>query len=264
MNDESTATVTQPLVDLIVAKGLDKIRCKDVAAAIYWVLCANKCASPAEAVQLVVAAKATVSDYPPLLAELEMAHRIVSFVFNDLLPIEKFGEIFSSWLCALLPEDEVSKIHRPWNITGVPDNRYSNEDFIPLEFSPNIASGKASQGMVHSRIPILFYYILHDSACITRCCNRMWQSRQVAKPPLKMACSYICHYVVHLISRPLDALAFHKRYRWCHASLITGSRAVPPIHDSSGMLPRVPPNESNYDLGTGICPFVCNVKSFRD
>jgi hypothetical protein len=155
LRDGSPAVITQPLVDRILAKGLDKIHCKHVAAAIFWILRANECDSPAQAELLLSGAKTVASNHLHLLAELDVATRIVDLVFRDLASTDNFGDIFASWLVSLMPLDEALKIHRPWNSRGVPGNTYSNAEYTPLEFVPSAgggAGGDALQGTLSSSI----------------------------------------------------------------------------------------------------------------
>ena len=77
-------------------------------------------------------ASSTISN---LFEELKTAQDIVEFLRDEAdAGNDNHGAIFASWLTALIPTDEVTRMYRPWNRSGVPGSAYSNAQFTPLEF----------------------------------------------------------------------------------------------------------------------------------
>ena len=130
--DGQRAAVSENLVQQVKIANLDPILCKHVAAASFWLNVGfNKNADVF--LEMIETAKLSVGDSQGLLAELDVAQRVVDFTVS-LLTTERDASVFTAWLFGLIPDGEVSKIYRPWNSAGVQDFTFTNADFTPSEF----------------------------------------------------------------------------------------------------------------------------------
>ncbi len=126
------ATVSEHLVQRVKMASLDPILCKHVAAASFWLNVGfNEHADVF--VEMIESAKLSVGDSQGLLAELDVAQRVVDFAVS-LLTTGADATVFTAWLFGLIPDGEVAKIYRPWNSAGVQDFTFTNADFTPSKF----------------------------------------------------------------------------------------------------------------------------------
>jgi hypothetical protein len=160
MDGKDQLPVTQPLVDKVVAASVDKLRGCHVAPILFWMVESQSGAATFELT--IAAAKAGVANYPYLLAELDMAHRVAKLMLDVHATLGvAVSDTLAGWLSNLgVSPEETFKIYRPWNRKGVKDFKFSNADLAPIEFVPinpapdagaggaGGAGGAAVQGML--------------------------------------------------------------------------------------------------------------------